>query len=66
MTCEEAQYLITEAEKGEYVKELLDEALEHTRNCKPCAAPFEELIRAGEAPVIIIPAKPNHERGDAG
>ncbi|MEK7584151.1 MAG: hypothetical protein AAB490_02820 [Patescibacteria group bacterium] len=55
ITCDNARYLLREAEKGEFDEELLDQALKHTQECVSCRAPFEELARVGEMPCIVIP-----------
>ena len=57
MTCAESDYVLREAEKGEFVQELFDQAREHIAGCATCRAPWDNLVAVGESPVIIVPVK---------
>jgi hypothetical protein len=57
MLCEEADYVLEEAKKGEYDEELFNEAKRHIEGCERCRKPFDALSKVGELPCVVIPQK---------
>jgi hypothetical protein len=62
MLCEEADYILQEAKKGEYVEELFNEATSHVEACPHCKQPSKVVLQAEEVSPAVIPQEDHFSR----